>query len=341
MSVDFNFKNTTLARIPIDKIRENADALRVSVNKEDVNYQLNLDSVKKRGVMLPILVREIKDPVSGETLYGLIDGLHRLNWAMDAGMTEIPANIGSLDEADLLEAQIIANVAKIETKAVQYTKALIRILGANPLMTIGELASRLSRDTTWLTNRLGLLKLTPKIQALVDDNTLKLTNAYALSRLPEEKQEELLNQAISQPPTQFCGMADNLRKEIATAKREGRKAEGDKFIPNPRLQRLAVIKDEQAFLAAGQFDQSKIVLLAKSEGITTVEGAIALAASWMLHLDPASLKADEADFRAEKAAAADKARIAKEKKDAEKAAKAPASPAGALKPVTTPALASV
>lgn len=320
----FNFKKTRLAHIPIKDIRENAEALRVSVDKEDPNYQMNLDSVKRRGIMNPILVREIKDPVSGETLFGLIDGLHRLNWAMDAGMTEIPANIGSLEEGDVLVAQIIANVARVETKPIQYTKALLKILGSDPLLTSTELASRLSRDTTWLNNRLGLLKLAADIQPKVDDGTLGLTNAYALSRLPEDKQHELLNQAISQPPTQFCPMADNMRKEIAAARREGRKAEVDQFTPNPRLQRLAVIKDQQAF-ATSNPQQAQLILDAKANipaDQQTFEAGLAYALSWVLHLDPVSVSSDKATWEAEKAAdAAEKARKAEEKKrkDNEKA----------------------
>lgn len=343
MSADFNFKETRLERIPISKIRENADALRVTVNKEDPEYQMNLDSVKKRGIMLPILVREIKDPVSGEVLYGLIDGLHRLNWSMDAGYTDIPANIGSLAESDLLEAQIIANVAKIETKPIQYTKALLRILGANPLMTISELASRLSRDPAWVNNRLGLLKLKTEIQKLVDDDTLKLVNAYALSKLPEDKQDELLQQAISQPAQQFCPMADNIRKELANARREGRKAEVETFKPNPRLQKLSLIKDEQAF-SDQQPENSIIVAEAKKHGITTVAAAIAFAMKWVLHLDPASLAADEAEWKANKAKEAEKKAEADKKRAEAKAAKdaAAKSPAGALiNPVKTPELAGV
>lgn len=330
----FNFKSTKLAHIPIRSIRENAEALRVTVDKEDANYLMNLDSVKKRGIMNPILVREIKDPVSGETLYGLIDGLHRLNWAMDANMDTIPANIGSLAEADLLEAQIIANVARVETKAIQYTKALLRILGANPLLTSTELAARLSRDPAWLNNRLGLMKLNEDIQPLVDNGTLGLTNAYSLSKLPPEKQAELLNQAISQPPTQFCPMAEQLRKELATARREGRKAEVDKFQPNPRLQRMALIKDQQAFSAADP-NNCQVILDAKANvpaDQQTFESGIAYALAWCMHLDPLSLASDKAAWEAAKAqAAAEKQKKEQEKQAAkQKKEQETAAPAGAL-----------
>ena len=322
--MDFDFKNATQGKIPLSKIRENAEALRTTVEKDTEEYQQLVDSVKKRGILNPILVREIKDPATGDILYGLIDGLHRFNAAMDAGLTEIPAQIGSLEEGDLLEAQILANVHRIETKPVQYSKALLKILGANPLLTMTELAGRLSRSDTWLTERLGLTKLTKAIQEMVDNNTLGLTNAYALAKLPEDKQAELLQQAISKSPAEFVPMATTVQKEIAAAKREGRKAETDKFIPTARLQRLASIKDE-ADIANKLPDQSKVILAAKANGVTTVEAAIAYALNWTLHMDPESIKADENKWKADKeakAAAAAKRAEEKAKKKSEAGAAA-------------------
>lgn len=319
-SSEFNFKNARQATIPISKIRENAEALRTVVDKESEGYQQGLDSVKKRGIMLPILVREIVDPATNEPLFGLIDGLHRFNWAMDAGLTEIPAQIGSLEEADLLEAQILANVHKIETKPVQYTKALLQILGSNPALTILELAGRLSRSTSWLNERLGLLKLTPEIQKLVDDGSLVLTNAYALAKLPADKQPENLQAALSKSPAEFVPFATNIQKEVAKARREGRAAETDKFMPVARLKRVAEIKDETDY-ANKQPEASKVIAAAKANGVTTVEAAIAYALNWTLHLDPVSIATDEAKW---KQAKADREKAAKDRADAKERAKAAA-----------------
>lgn len=313
---DFNFREATLGKIPLSKIRENVEALRQNVDKESPQYLELVDSIRKRGILNPILVREIKDPATGDTLYGLIDGLHRFNGAMDAGLTEIPAQIGSMDEGNLLEAQILANVHRIETKPVQYTKALLKILGANPLLTISELAGRLSRSPKWLQDRLGLVKLRESIQKLVDEGTLNLTNAYSLSRLPEDEQDKLLQAAISKSPAEFVPQSTQVQQEIAKAKREGRKAETATFQPTARLQRLASIKDEQA-LAVTNPAQSAVVAGAKANGVTSVEDAVAYALSWTLHLDPVSVAADKAKWEADQKASSE----AKAKREAEKAAK--------------------
>lgn len=316
---EFNFKNATLGKIPTALIRENAEALRVAVNKQDPDYVELVDSVRKRGILNPILVREIKDPVTGGKLYGLIDGLHRFNAAMDSGLTEVPAQIGSLEEGDLLEAQMLANVHRIETKAAQYSKALVKVLGSNPTLTIAELAGRLSKSPKWLQDRLGLVKLTDPIQKLVDDGKLVLVNAYALSKLPPDKQEELLNQAIAKSPAEFVGQADNVRRELAKAKREGRPAVAA-FAPTERQQKLGLIKSERV-IANENPAESAIVKAAKQNGVTTVEQAVAYTLNWVLHLDPVSIAKDKAEYDAEKAnAAAEKERKAQIKKEAERIA---------------------
>lgn len=337
--LEFNFKSTKLAKIPLAKIRENAIALRKVVNKETEEYMSGLDSVKKRGIMIPILVRPIKDPVTGEDLYGLIDGLHRLNWAMDASLEEIPANIGDLDEANILEAQILANVHKIETKPVQYTKALVTVVGQNPLLTLTELAGRLSRSEKWITDRLGLLDLTEDIQKLVDEGKLVLTNAYALSKLPEDHQRDNLNAAMSQSPAEFIPRMQTLQKEIDKARREGRKAETEHFMPSPRLQRLPLIKDEAA-LAKDKPADCKVIQMAAQAGCKTMEQGVAFALNWTIHNDPITLKAEEAKWKAEKeqkekdkAERAKQRELDKAKKLAEKAqAEGTATPAPAAAP---------
>lgn len=320
-ALDFNFKNTRLATIPLSKIRENAEALRTTVEKDKDEYKGLVDSVRTRGVMQPILVREVKDPASGELFFGLIDGLHRFNAAIDAGLEEIPANIGSLEDADLIEAQILANVHRIETKPVQYTKALLKVLAANPLLTYSELAARLAKSTGWLEDRLSLDKLDAEIQKLVDNDELNLMNAYALAKLPADEQKNMLQGALSQSPGEFVQRAKQRKAELDKARREGRKAEEDKFVPVPRLKKLTQVKDE--------FDRiekdpalSLIVAEAKRLGLSTIEDVTAFVLKWMLHLDPAQLVADEQKWKTDKANhEAEKARK-KAEREAKKAEKA-------------------
>ena len=154
------------------------------VNKECEEYVGLVDSIRQVGVMNPITVREVRDPETGQKYYSLVDGLHRYNAAQDAGLEEIPVHVLTLDEVQVLEAQLMANIHKVETRPVEYSKQLGRILAHNPLMTAAELSVKLGKSPTWVGQRLNLIKLDEKIQALVDDGTINLTNAIAMSKLP-------------------------------------------------------------------------------------------------------------------------------------------------------------
>lgn len=308
----FTFANTTLEKIPLSKIKENTESLRTVVDKQTPEYVEMVDSVRKRGIMNPILVRELKDPVSGETVYGLIDGLHRFNAAMDAGLSEIPAQIGSLTDGDLLEAQILANVHRIETKPVQYTKAIVKVMSANPLMTKAELCSRLSKSPAWLDQRLGLLDLEKKIQVLVDEGNIGLANAYQLAKLPEDKQLELATQAASMSPAEFIPMANAIAKEIATARRQGRTANTDDFVPYPHLRKLKDFEIEAKEFTAGSGRLRK--LNADYNPTNNVDKVMQLAIDFAMHMDPVSQLEDK---QAHDKRVAER-KVAKEKAAAEK-----------------------
>lgn len=314
---EFNFSDAKLGKIPLSKIRENQEALRTTVEKDTEEYKGLVDSVRRNGIMQPILVRELEDPVSGELFYGLVDGLHRYNAAMDAGLEEIPANIGTLEEGSIIEAQILANVHRIETKAVQYTKALIKVLSANPLLTMSELAARLSKSLGWLEDRLSLDKLTEEIQKLVDSDKMPLMNAYALAKLPKDEQQAFLQAAIGQSPAEFGTRVQNRKKELNKARAEGRAATEEVFIPVERLRAKSAFLDEITTLRKDP-SLSKIVGEAKRLGITSVEDVTKLAIEWSLSVDPSQIKLDEEKWKTEKALAAQEKERKKREKEAKK-----------------------
>ena len=292
-----------LKRIPLASIRENPVALR-SVNRQTDEYLGLVESVKKDGVLNAILVREIPSAEGSPQQYGLIDGLHRYTASLDAGRPDIPAQVINMTDAQVMEAQLIGNVHKVETRPVEYSKHLQRILAGNPLMTMSELADKLSKSSAWLSERLNLLKLSKDVQPLVDEGKINLSNAYALSKLPEEEQANFIDRAMSMAPTEFSPTVLARKKEIDTAKRQGRDAKPSEFVPVPHLQRLADMKGE---LEGGKLGP----VLVRKAGVTTAEEGFALAIKWALHMDEESIAAakskDDArkkDLEAKKAKAA-------------------------------------
>lgn len=269
--------------INIELIEENKVALR-SVNRQDEKYIALVDSVRREGLLNPIVVKPTED---GK--FRLIDGLHRFSACKDAGLTEIPCNIKDMTEAEILRAQIIANVHKIETRPIEYTRQLLRILSGDPCLTIAELAGQLSKSPAWLNERLNLIKLHAKLQDLVNENKINLTNAYALAKLPHEEQLNFLERSMTQLPGEFCTTVQARVKELRDAARRGREAPPEGFVPVFHLQKLSVLKSELEDPQIGP-------ILCKENGVKTPEEGFALAIKWIGHLDARSVEAGRAKY---------------------------------------------
>jgi len=303
-----------LKNLQITSIKESPVALR-SVNRKSEDYLHLVDSIKNRGILNPILVREVKDPESGQTIYGLIDGLHRFSAAHDAGLETIPALVQNMDDADVLEAQIITNAQKIETKPAEYSQQLLRILAGNPTLTMSELAKKLSRSVAWLQERLKLNNLIDSIKKLVDDEKITLSNAQALAKLPQEEQANYVDRAISMTPQEFTPAVNARVKELRDAKRQGRDATPAGFTPVPHAQKLAAVKEEHENHEIGK-------TLISQTGVKTAEEGFNLAIAWILHLDPLSIEEQKRKYDERKAAEAEAREKRKADREAQKAKQA-------------------
>lgn len=297
-----------LTVVALTDIKENTVALR-AVNRDDEKYLGLVESIRSKGFFGAITVRQKTDADSGQDYYELVDGLHRFSASKDAGLEEINVDIVDLDDDETLEAQIMANIHKIETRPVEYSKQMLRILSRNPLMTEAELAAKLGKSTQWIKERLGLTKIDNEdIAHLVNEGKIGLANAYALAKLPPEEMNDFVDRAMTMPPDEFVPAANARMKEIREAKRKGVDAGDIVFEPVAFMQKMKDIKEE---LEAGAI--SAILC----EGLTTAQEGFDMAIKWALHLDPKSVEAQVAKDEERKAQRAE----AKKKKAAEKAAK--------------------
>lgn len=304
-----------LCVVKISEIVENPVALR-NVNRESEDYLGLVDSIKTKGFFGAITVRQKE--IDGDISYELIDGLHRFTASKDAGIEEINVDIVDLDDDQVLEAQIMANIHKIETKPMEYSQQLLRILTRNPLMTEAELANKLAKSSAWVRDRLSLNRIdNEKIIALVDEGRINLSNAYALAKLPAEEMANFVDSAITQSPDEFVPKCAERMREIRSANRKGRDAKPVEFTPVAFLQKTKDIKEE---LEKGAIAR----VLIDSTGATTAEEGFKLCNQWILHLDPESIAVQEAKWNEQQELKKKKKaeRDAKRKADkAEKAAK--------------------
>ena len=277
--------------IALANIRENPVALR-AVNRQDEGYLGLVESIKSKGFLGAITGRAKVDPETKAEFFELVDGLHRFCAAKDAGLTEINMDVVDLTDTQTWEAQIMTNIHKIETRPVEYSKGLLRLLAANPLMTETELAGSLGKSPQWIRERLGLVKIANKdIADLVNEGKIKLANAYALAKLPPEEMADFVDRAMTLPPDEFCPAANARMKELREAKRKGTDAGAAEFQAVAFMQKMKDVKDE---LDKGEIAQSLCA------GLTTAQEGFAMAIKWMLHLDPRSTEVQKAKDDARK-----------------------------------------
>lgn len=271
-----------LKKVLLSDIRENDVALR-TVNRESEEYLGLVESIRSKGFIGAISVRQREDE-DGTIYYELIDGLHRFNASKDAGRENINVDVVDLDEDQVLEAQIMANIHKIETKPIEYTRQLKRILTRNPLMTESELAAKLGKSTSWISGRLSLNKLaSDQARELVDQGKIGLSNAYALAKLPPEEQADWLDRAVTLPPDEFIPQTTERLKQIREARKAGKEAGPAEFVATAHLQKLAALKDELDSASVGP-------ALCSTHGMSNAADGFAMGIKWALHMDPQSIE---------------------------------------------------
>jgi ParB family chromosome partitioning protein len=306
-----------LQMIPVARIQENTNALRTEVEKDSLQYQELAASVKREGILIPILVRQETD-ADGNVFYPLVDGLQRYTAACEAGLAEIPARITDMAESKVLAAQIMANATRVDTPPAQYAIALKKILQLEQTLTSEDLGNRVGKSKSWIEHQLKLTKLTPEIQKLVDDGQLTVSNAVSLSSLPADKQSEYLQPALTESPATFGPRITELVKEIRAAARQGRVVDKS-FKPTIIPRKTTQIKEIISEIETGNCLTLRSLL--DNNNVTDPYEAAVLTAKFFASLDPQSVAMQKAKYDQEQAQlAADKTK--REQERAEKKAQA-------------------
>ena len=139
------------------------------------------ESIKQFGVIQPLLVKK-QGPI-----YEIIAGERRFRAAKLAGLAEVPVLIRNYDEKLSKEVAIIENIQREDLNAVEEALAYQSLISEYDLSQ-EELAERLSKKRTTITNSLRLLKLEEEILNYIREGKLKEGHGRALLSIPEGKQ---------------------------------------------------------------------------------------------------------------------------------------------------------
>ena len=182
--------NEEIVEIPLEELRPNPYQPRKVFDEEAL--QDLADSIKEHGVFQPII---IKKSIKG---YEIIAGERRYRASKIAGLTKIPAIIRNFTDEQMMEIALLENLQRENLNAIEEAiayKKMIQNLG----ITQEELAKKVGKSRSHVTNIIGLLRLPQEVQQLVADSKITMGHARALSKLDsEEEMKALANKIIDE-----------------------------------------------------------------------------------------------------------------------------------------------
>lgn len=171
----------------ITKVEPNREQPRKKFD-EDALMEL-ADSIKQYGVLEPILVQPRGD------YYEIISGERRWRAAKLAGLKEIPVVIKNLTDQEIAEISLIENIQREDLNPIEEALAYKRLLEEFHLKQ-DELAEKVSKSRTAVTNSMRLLKLTEEVQQMVVDDMITTGHARALLGVEDAEMQYTLAQRI-------------------------------------------------------------------------------------------------------------------------------------------------
>lgn len=217
----FNNENLDLNISPVEKqiyetanreeiIEVNLDDLRVNpyqprkvFNDEALNDLAS--SIKEHGVFQPII---IKKSIKG---YDIIAGERRVRASKLAGKKTIPAIVRSFTDEEMMEIALLENLQRENLNAIEEAEAyhtMIIKLG----ITQDELAQKVGKSRSHITNLLGILRLPEQVQTMVSDGKISMGHARVLSKIEDKEQIINLAQKITEEKLPVREV-ENLTKE--------------------------------------------------------------------------------------------------------------------------------
>ena len=173
--------------VKINQVEPNREQPRKEFD-EDSLMEL-ADSIKQFGILQPLLVQKKKD------YYEIIAGERRWRAAKIAGIKEVPIIVKEYTNQEIVEISLIENIQRENLNPIEEAMAYKRLLEEFSLKQ-DEVAERVSKSRTAVTNSMRLLKLSPRVQQMIVDDMISTGHARALLAIDDEEQQYQLANRI-------------------------------------------------------------------------------------------------------------------------------------------------
>ncbi len=177
-----------IKEIPVSEIRPNPYQPRRTFDQEALDELAT--SIKNYGVFQPIIV---KKSIKG---YDLVAGERRLRASKLAGLDTIPAIVKDFDDEKMREIALLENIQRENLSSIELAWAYKGIIDSLHIRQ-EDLAAKIGKSRSHVTNTLGLLRLPDDVQDMVRDNKISMGHARVLSKMEDNtKVEKLANQVV-------------------------------------------------------------------------------------------------------------------------------------------------
>lgn len=171
-------KNEGVVEINIEELRPNPYQPRRVFDEQALNELA--ESIKEHGVFQPIIV---KKSIKG---YEIVAGERRFRASKLAGKTTIPAIIRDFTDEQMMEIALLENLQREDLTVIEEAAAYQKMLTALNL-TQEELATKVGKSRSHITNILGLLNLPENVQRMILNHELTMGHARVLSKLSDDQ----------------------------------------------------------------------------------------------------------------------------------------------------------
>ena len=202
-------KEEDIKQINLSEIRSNPYQPRKTFNQEAL--QELAESIKAYGVFQPIIV---KKSIKG---YDLVAGERRVKASRLAGMETIPAIVKDFSDEMMREIALLENLQRENLTAIELAWAYKGIIDSLHI-TQEELASKIGKSRSSVTNTLGLLRLPNSVQTMILDGKLSMGHARELSKIEDNEKiveyaKTIVNDNLSVREIETMSKGTNVKKK--------------------------------------------------------------------------------------------------------------------------------
>lgn len=177
-----------VADVEVDAIRPNPYQPRKDFNEEALDELAA--SIQQLGIIQPLTVRAL-----GNGRFELISGERRLRASRRAGLKKVPAFVREADTETMLEMAIVENVQREDLNPIEIALGYQRLIEEVGL-TQEEVADKVSKNRSTVSNALRLLRLPPRVQASLRDGSLTAGHARSLITIDDDEAQLQLHRSI-------------------------------------------------------------------------------------------------------------------------------------------------